>query len=390
MSWQDNRKLTIVFVCDDYDNMKTGGVITVSRFTEVLRSMGHTIRIIAPGTPKEGKYVVPSYNPHNCIMQLAYNQGVTLAKPDKAIIREALTGADVVYLLMPSPLSYAAIKMAREMNIAVTAGFHVLAENATYTIHMGWCKPLSWIIYYMAKWLVYDKVNYIHCPTQMVEDLLKSYHYKGNFYVFSNGTIPFFHPIKVERLPQLKDKFVVISVGRYNNEKRQDLVIKAVAKCKYNKDMVLILAGQGPNAKRYKKLAKALYNPVIMQFCTQEELRDYLNMSDLYVHAADAEIESMSCTEAFSCGLVPVISNAKRSATQQFALTERNIFKAGSVDSLVEQLEYWFEHREEKEQMSKQYLELSKKYSIQFCAERMVQMFRDALNDPKERKQSQE
>ena len=33
-------------------------------------------------------------------------------------------------------------------------------------------------------------------------------------------------------------------------------------------------------------------------------------MSDLYVHAADVEIEAMSCMEAFAGGLVPVIANS--------------------------------------------------------------------------------
>ena len=59
----------------------------------------------------------------------------------------------------------------------------------------------------------------------------------------------------------------------------------------------------------------------------REPLADFYNQCDLYVHAAEAEIEAIACIEAFASGLVPVIANAKMSATKQFALDKRSLFK---------------------------------------------------------------
>lgn len=63
-----------------------------------------------------------------------------------------------------------------------------------------------------------------------------------------------------------------------------------------------------------------------MAFYGKQELCDLIACCDLYVHAADAEIEAISCIEAFSTGLVPVISDSPKSATHQFALDERSRF----------------------------------------------------------------
>ena len=63
-----------------------------------------------------------------------------------------------------------------------------------------------------------------------------------------------------------------------------------------------------------------------------------LNMCDLYVHAADVEIEAISCLEAISCGLVPVISNCRTSATQQFALYPNSLFKSGDAQDCADKI----------------------------------------------------
>ena len=72
-------------------------------------------------------------------------------------------------------------------------------------------------------------------------------------------------------------------------------------------------------------------------------------MADLYVHTSDAEIEAMSCMEAFACGLVPVIADSPRSATPQFALDERSLFPAGDTDALAERIDWWIEHPAERQ-----------------------------------------
>ncbi len=122
------------------------------------------------------------------------------------------------------------------------------------------------------------------------------------------------------------------------------MLIEACAKCRHAHEIQVILAGKGPLEKKYRHLAEKLPNPVVMEFYEPERLLEILHMADLYVHTSDAEIEAMSCMEAFACGLVPVIADSPRSATPQFALDERSLFPAGDADALAQRIDWWIEH----------------------------------------------
>ena len=122
------------------------------------------------------------------------------------------------------------------------------------------------------------------------------------------------------------DKYLILNIGRLSVEKRQDVLIKAVSMSKYKKNIQIMLAGQGPRKTYIQKLAKKLDISINVNFYTKQELIDIISMTDLYVHPSDAEIEAISCMEAFASGLVPVIANSNKSATVQFALDEGSLF----------------------------------------------------------------
>ena len=106
-----------------------------------------------------------------------------------------------------------------------------------------------------------------------------------------------------------------------------------------------------------------------------------LGMADLYVHAADIEIEAMACMEAFACGRVPVIADSPRSATPQFALDERSLFPAGDAGALAARIDYWLEHPEERERMERRYAESASQYALSSCVRQAEDMFRRAIED---------
>ena len=87
----------------------------------------------------------------------------------------------------------------------------------------------------------------------------------------------------------------------------------------------------------------------------------------------------MSCIEAITCGLVPVISDSRNSATKQFALTPENLFRHGDPASLAARIDYWIEHPEEKAALSERYVQYARQFSIQSCMDRMEQMLFDAV-----------
>lgn len=91
----------------------------------------------------------------------------------------------------------------------------------------------------------------------MLQNLLK-WGYTSDLHMISNGVTPEFRFRREPKPETYRDKFVIISIGRYSYEKRQDVLIKAVKQSKYADRIQLIFAGQGPLEKKYRGLSKKL------------------------------------------------------------------------------------------------------------------------------------
>jgi len=371
---------------DSYGNFSNGTTATARRFANCLRKRGHTVRVLAANS-KEAKgerdfypvtpFKVPIFQP------LIDKQGFTFAKADREVIYKAIKGADLVHLFLPFPLEVAARRTAEQLNIPVTAAFHLQPENVTYTLYMGKNKSVNNRMYYYLYDNFYRYVKHIHCPSKMIANQLKKHHYDTNItHVISNGVVPAFKSMDVAKPEKFKDKYVILMVGRLSREKRQDLIIKAIGRSKYNKRIQLILCGQGPQEKIIRKLSKKhLINPVEIKFVKQSELVKIINYSDLYIHSSDAEIEAIACIEAFTCGIVPVISDSPISATNQFALFDKCLFKNGNYKSLQHRIDYWIEHPAVKAEYSKKYIEYAKQFAIENEVTKLEKVFADVIKE---------
>ncbi|WP_369523841.1 glycosyltransferase, partial [Helicobacter japonicus] len=96
---------------------------------------------------------------------------------------------------------------------------------------------------------------------------------------------------------------------------------------------------------------------------------------------AEFEREAFSCLEAISIGLVPIIADSKISATTQFALDERSLFKTNNIADLSAKIDYWIEHSKEREQMKEQYAKSAAKYALEKSIDNIINMYEEAITD---------
>ena len=246
---------------------------------------------------------------------------------------------------------------------------------------MGNSRRVNDFVYEKFRDTFFNRFTHIHCPSHMIAGQLEAHGYTAQLHVISNGISPEYIYGRQPKEPWMEGKFNILMVGRYAGEKRQDVLIDAAAKCRRAGEIQVILAGKGPLEKKYRHLAENLPNPIVMQFFEPSRLLEILHMADLYVHTSDAEIEAMSCMEAFACGLVPVIADSPRSATPQFALDERSLFPAGDAAALAERIDWWFEHPKEREEMGRRYGEHAKQYALERSIEQTEEMFRMAIRE---------
>lgn len=373
--------MKILIVIDQFDDANNGTTISAKRFAEGLINLGHEVYIVSTGEPRENKYVVKAMPLPIIVSKIVKSQGMTFAIPNKDILKEAISKVDVVHFYMPFVLSYQALKIAEELNVPRTAAFHVQPENITYTIALGKNEKVNDKIYEFFRDKFFNKFKHIHCPSNFIANELKKHGYTAKTYVISNGVSPDFKYIKVDKKDEFKDKFVITMIGRLSNEKRQDLIFDAISKSKYSDKIQLVLAGKGPKYNKYKKMGEKLKNKPVIDFFDKDNLLNLLGMTDLYIHSSDAEIEAISCIEAFACGIVPIIANSKKSATPQFALDERSLFEAGNSDDLVQKIDYWIENEVERKNMEIKYAEHAENYRIEKSMKKIEGMFEDAIRE---------
>ena len=376
--------MKILIVIDQFDNSNNGTTISARRFTKGLQSTGNEVYVVSTGDKKdEYKFNLKELPLPPGISHIVKSQGMSFAIPNTEVLEKAISSVDIVHFYMPFFISKAGLKICEKLHIPHTAAFHVQPENITYSIGLGTNTKVNDFIYTHYRDSFFNHFSHIHCPSEFIANELKEHGYTAKLHVISNGVDDEFKYYGKEKLPEFKDKFVITMIGRYSNEKRQDVLIDAISKSKHADKIQLVLAGKGPKEAKYKKLGEKLINPPVMKFYNTDDLIDLLKSTDLYVHSADAEIEAISCIEAFACGNVPIIANSPNSATKQFALVKESLFEAGNSTDLANKIDFWIENEDYRKEMELKYSQSAEKYRLKDSIKKMEEMFEDAIREYK-------
>ena len=370
--------MIIAIVIDLIDNKTNGSVITATRFAEGLKARGHEVRMVSIGADGPNDFNAKErYIP--LVTEVSAKNQVKFGKFDKEGIKKVFKGVDIVHFIFPFKFEKQCKFLADEMGIPTTAAFHVQPENISYNMHLN-CKLFNQILYLHFRQRYYKYFNRIHCPSAFIAEQLVKHGYKQELYVISNGYDPDFVPPAAKKN---NEKFEIVMTGRLSPEKNQQVLIKAIARSAHKDDIHLTLLGNGPRKKALTKLAEKLHVDVSFDFLKKQDLIKKLQGSDLYVHAATVEIEAIAALEAIACGLVPIIADSQTSATSQFALDDRSLFKSNNEYALAEKIDYWYDRPKERARMGKVYAESAKKYSLEKSLEKAERMFIDEIKDHK-------
>ncbi len=366
--------MKVLIVADVLGEENNGTTIACMNLARYLLSQGDEVTFLCADQYRKGQanyFVVPNLNLTKPLNYILAKNNVTLAKPKKKVINEALQNVDIVHIMIPFPLGVATCKRAKKLGIPVTAGFHCQAENFTAHVHLMNSHFANKRVYKYFYKHFYKYVDAIHYPTAFIRDLFeKEVKKKTNAYIISNGVNNIYRHKEMVRND--KDVFKILFIGRISKEKSHKVLVKAVSLSKYKDKIQLYFAGQGPREKEVLKYSeKVKIKKPIISFMPREDLVNLINSCDLYVHPAEIEIEAISCLEAISCGLVPVISNSPRSATKGFAIDENNLFECNNAKDLANKIDYWFEHPKEKKKRQEEYLDYTKQFEQNYCMQQM-------------------
>jgi len=373
--------MKIAVICDVLGKINNGTTMAAYNLINHLKSAGHEIVVICPDKDKKGLegFVILKTRYIPFINEILARNGIKLAWTNRKLIEKTIKDCDVIHSILPFVSGHTALKVAKKYNIPMAVSFHCQAENVSCHFFMKNVKWVNRLIYKRFYRRVFKHVDAIHYPTEFIRNIFENVVGPTPGYVISNGANKNIMPLKLEKPEHLKNKFVLLSVGRLCNEKSHMLILKAVARSKYAKDIQLIFAGNGPLLKKIIKYSnKYLPVPPIIDFFAHEEMAKIFNYADLYIHPAEIELEGIACLEAIACGLVPIVSDSPKAATKKYALSLNNICKYNDPDSLKEKIEYWIEHPKERAMYQEKYLNFGTNLDRN-CMAKMEQMLFDII-----------
>lgn len=377
--------MKIAMICDVLGVPNNGTTVAAYNLINYLKKVGHEVHVVCPDQELRGQENYHVLKPRNLLFLNWYirKNGVILAKADVDIIEPVVRDADLVYALLPFNVGKKAVRLALKYDKPICCACHCQAENFSSHFHMMNFPPFNSVVYRVHYNNTYKYADCVHYPSQFISDYLKKRGFqkngKGKPFVITNGVNPGIFPIDCQKPAELDQKFVILFTGRLVKEKAQKVLLKAIKYSKYKEQIQIILAGSGPRERSLRKLGSKLPNEPIIKFFTREEINQVINYSDLYVHPSPIEIEAISCNEAVSCGLVPVISNSPRSAATQFALDQNNLFKQNSPRDLARRIDFWIEHPELREKYRQEYLKRRNPLSVDDAMHEMEKMLFHAV-----------
>ncbi len=371
--------MKIVFVADNVDGEKSGGVVSTRRFIDHFKKTDD-LTVISTGKTEEKKIVFPAFYFPFAKKQMQ-EMDFLFAWPKKKILAAAIKEADLVHIQFPFFLGYQALKIAREMDKPVVFGFHVQPENLMWNIGLDY----EWLNAFLYRFFIrtfYNKADLVMSPSIFGRTMLEKFSIQVPVEVISNGLPEQFKPKQCVKEPEFADKFVILMVGRLAKEKRHDLVMQAIKQSKFKHKIQLVVTGQGALRAELIDLGNTLPNPAFFEYVSQEKLISLFNTADLFVHASEIELEGMAVLEAIGCGLPALISDAEHSASAQFALNDDFLFSAGDLESLTVKMDYWIEHEAELKASRPAYVEKAQEYAFEASVQRARSLYQGLVQHP--------
>ena len=379
--------MKVLLVCNNAFTPGNGLSASARTTLRELREHGVDARLMAvrnpdPAGPQPdfplGHFKFPLFEP------LIRANGFCYAKIERKVIAEAVDWADVVHFEEALFLENAVRRMAVAKGKACTATFHLYPHNITANLGMAKKNFVNDVLIRWWKRVVYDHCSDIQCPTDEVARYLQEKGIHSRLHVISNGLrLPAepFHPQEI--VPE--DPIDILCIGRLSREKSQETLLQAMRYSRYASRIRLHFAGNGTQGPRYKRLGKRLigegvlrYEPVF-GFYSADQLRDLTRRCYLYVHCAWVEVEGLSCLEATREGLVPIIGEGPLIGTSGFSLCPESVYPAGDSRALAERIDWWIEHPDSRNRMSREYADAARGYDIDRSINALVSMFEQAL-----------
>lgn len=279
---------------------------------------------------------------------------------------------------------------ACDHGVPVVATNHFMPENLFDHLRMPW--PLRPYAARLAWWdlnRILGRAEHVTTPTPTAARLLREQGFVHTVEAVSCGIdLDRFRPLPedsdVDERRRLRARFglpdrpTMLFVGRMDEEKRIDELVRAVAR---TSDVQLVLAGQGSHRERSAELARSegVADRVrFLGFVAHEDLPDVYRCADVFTIAGIAELQSIATLEAMASGLPVVAADAM--ALPHLVEEGRNghLYEPGDPDGLADRVESVVTSERNRARMGEHSRLMASRHRLEDSLKRFERIYEDA------------
>lgn len=309
---------------DTYPPFINGVSTSVFMLKKALEKKGHEVYVVTLNT--ENMHY--KFDENNTVLRIPgvpigiYDYRVSGIYPIRAMNIIRKWKLDVIHSHTEFSMGTFARIISRQFNIPLVHTYHTMYEDYTHYITKGYFdKSSKKIVEYLTLFYCDKTANELIVPTKKTYDLFKQkYEVDKNIYIIPTGIeIERFYVENVdkkkvnsikEKLKVKEDSFNIVFVGRLAKEKNVDLLLSAQKEIiKKNKNINLIIIGDGPDMEEYKETSKKLgidKNTFFTGKVPWEEVPLYYRIADVFATASTTETQGLTVIEAMAASVAPI------------------------------------------------------------------------------------
>lgn len=306
---------------DTYFPQVSGVATSIKTLKTELEKLGHTVFIFTTTDKNVNRYEDWDIIRLPSVPFFAFkDRRVAYAGFSDALEISRRYQLDIIHTHTEFSLGILGVEIAHALKIPVVHTYHTHYEDYVRYIARGLLIRPQMIKYFAR--VFFKDVDAIICPSEIVENLLRSYQIKQELRVIPTGIdlAKFDRPeIQEENIAELRaklgiatDETMLLSLSRISYEKNIQAVLKAMPEVLADNPKVkLVIAGGGPYVSDLENLIQRLHleDAVIMTgMIPPSETALYYKSADFFISASTSETQGLTYLESLASG-TPVIAH---------------------------------------------------------------------------------
>ncbi|GCE48415.1 glycosyltransferase involved in cell wall biosynthesis [Thermosporothrix hazakensis] len=394
--------MRIMLVTDQYPPM-VGGVPTVVHGLAVdFANRGHQVWVVAPSSgARDVRRIEQKVRVYRfASFDWPTYEGLRIPFLPILPVRKLLkkSDPDIIHIHSPVVMGNIAQILAGGLRKPVIATNHYLPINMSRSLSgdtlIG--KHFSNISYsYLVSFC--NRCEYVTAPTQTALNLLYEHGLRAPARAISNGidlkrfTPGPADPAILQRFNLPVDQPLILHVNRLSEEKRIDVLIRAVARMQERAHVALVSTGPAEADLRALVASLNLNDRIsFLGFVPDDELLTLRRTATLFTIPSEADLQSLATMEAMACGL-PVVA-ARSYALPELVHHEENgyLFEPGNSEEMAAQMDRILRDEPLRQRMGQNSLKIIARHDRQAILEEWEHLYRRLaieFQEAKERKQ---